>query len=490
MAIPQTKYVNIISAVGGTSQVSQRDLMGRIFTSNPLVPAGAVVEFSGGSNTALVAVGNYFGTASEEYAFASKYFGYVSKKGTAPGKISFAKHATTPLAASVFGAPKSVPLATLTGLSSADLTFKADDTTFELLGLNLTGATSFTEVAQIIDNAIDSVASGIADFSYDSSLSRFVISTIATGEGHTVEYATGTLASLLGMNEGNNGAILSDSCDATSALQALTESAELSNNFYSFTFLTDITGEETSIAQWVNAQNVRYMWSLGVSVSNASTMSASLIDYDGVALTLDINDERAQFLPMAVAAAINYSTANASVDFMYQQAAGITPYVTSKTDSDAYDAIRVNYYGSTQQAGNLISFYQNGVMLGSITSMGVFTNEAWLKDAITTNILNMRLSLDSLPANTTGLGYTKLSIQEVIETALFNGVISVGKTLDATQKAYVAQLTGEADAWQDIQSVGYWLKAEVVKYTEQGVEKYKVSYLLVYAKGDSINFVE
>ena len=490
MAIPQTKYVNIISAVGGTSQVSQRDLMGRIFTSNPLVPAGAVVEFSGGSNTALTAVGNYFGITSEEYAFASKYFGYITKKGTTPQKISFAQHSSVATSATLYGSVKSAPLSSFTVLTSADVSFKVDGADYALTGLDLSTATSLTEVAQIIGNALDGIATGIATFTYDSTLYRFVLSTTATGEGHIVDYATGTLASLLGMNQGNNGAILTESADAKSGLQALTESAELSNNFFTFTFLTDITGEEVAIAEWVKAQNVRYMWSLSVDSTNASTMASTLASYDGIGLTLDLFDEYACFLPMAVASAINYDTANASVDFMYQQASGITPSVNSQADADAYDAIRVNYYGSTQQAGDMISFYQNGVLLGDITSMGVFANEAWLKDAITTNILNMRLSLDSLPANTTGLGYVKLAIQEIIEKALNNGVISVGKTLDATQKAYIAQLTGDSTAWQSIQSIGYWLKATVEKYVEHGVEKYKVSYLLVYGKGDSINFVD
>ena len=48
MAISQNKYVNIISAVGGASSIVQRDLMGRVFTSNALVPAGQIIEFSGG----------------------------------------------------------------------------------------------------------------------------------------------------------------------------------------------------------------------------------------------------------------------------------------------------------------------------------------------------------------------------------------------------------------------------------------------------------
>ena len=84
MPIAQSKYINIISAVGGVPAVSQRELIGRVFTSNYLVPANTVVEFDGGATIALKSVGEYFGLTSPEYAFAEKYFGFESKKGLHP----------------------------------------------------------------------------------------------------------------------------------------------------------------------------------------------------------------------------------------------------------------------------------------------------------------------------------------------------------------------------------------------------------------------
>lgn len=482
MAIPQTKYVNIISAVGGTSLVSQRDLMGRVFTSNALVPCNAVLEFTG-----IDAVANYFGESSDEYKFAAKYFAYVSRSGNIPQKISFALHTSTALGARLYGAPKSVKLSVLQTLTNASITFSIGGTSYELTGLDFSADTSFTAVALTIFAALNTAVEGFGNFEYNTTLSRFVLTTTATGSEATVGYASGDLAVLLGMNQGNNNAIISEGCSAMTALGALTASAELSNNFYSFTYLTTVTGEEEAIATWVKAQNIRYMWSLGVTTANASTMASLLADYDGVGLTLN---EDCVFLPMAIAAAINYNYPNASVDFMYQQASGITPSVTTQADQEAYDAIRVNYYGTTQQAGQLISFYQDGKLQGSVSSMGVYVNEAWLKDALFTNILNLRMSLDSLPANETGLAYVKSSIQEVIEKAQNNGVISIGKELDSTQKTYVGQITGDKNAWQSVQSIGYWFTADIEKYTENSIEKYKVNYLLVYAKGDSINKVD
>lgn len=483
MAIPQTKYVNIISAVGGQSQVSQRALMGRVFTDNDLLPYGAVVEFTG-----LDSVGSYFGTGSDEYKFASNYFGYTSRSGNVPQKISFALHSSAAKSARLYSKVKPATLAEIKSIVSASITFSIGGTEYALSGLDFSAATSFADVATVIETALDAATTDtIADFSYDATLYRFVLSTDSTGADEVVGYATGELASVLGMTAGSNGAILSAGSNAESGLDALTTTTALTNNFYSFCFLTDVSSELEDIAGWVNAQNVRYMWSLGVSKETASSTATALANFDGVGISLGSD---VVYLPMAIAAAINFELPNASVDFMYQQGVGISTIVTSEDDQKTYDALRVNYYGSTQQAGNLISFYQDGKLLGSISSMGVFVNEAWLKDALFTNLLNLRMSLDSLPANETGLSYVKISMQEVIDKAQMNGVISAGKTLDATQKIYIAQITGDKNAWMAIQSVGYWLTASVEKYLENGTEKYKATYLLVYAKGDSINYVD
>ena len=46
MAISISKYVDIVSGVGGGGVVRQRDLIGRIFTANLKVPADSLVEMT------------------------------------------------------------------------------------------------------------------------------------------------------------------------------------------------------------------------------------------------------------------------------------------------------------------------------------------------------------------------------------------------------------------------------------------------------------
>lgn len=484
MAIPQTKYVNIISAVGGQSQVSQRDLIGRVFTDSELIPVGSVLEFVG-----LDAVGEYFGLESDEYAFASKYFGYTSRSGNKPQKISFALHATSARPAILFGGKRLKTIDVIKTYTNVNGVFKINGTTYNVSNVSFASATSYGEVAAIVQSALNTATTtSIATVEYDEELGRFSLKTNATTDA-SLDYVDGGIGDLLQMRNISVGTILSEysaPADSSGGLSSLVASYQISNNFYSFTFLTTIAFPE-KIAEWVHNQNVRYMWSLGVSYETMDTILEAVSQYDGIGLTL--NDD-CVFLPMAIAAAINYEQPNASVDFMYQQAAGITPEVLNSGDSTTLDIDRINYYGSTMVAGKLVSFYQNGVLQGSISSMGVHVNEAWLKDAIATNLLNLRLSLDTLPANETGLAYVKSSILEIINKAVNNGVISVGKTLDSAQKTYIGQITGDKDAWMAVQSAGYWFAASVEKYTQNETEKYKVTYLLVYGKGDSINYID
>ena len=484
MAISQNKYVNIISAVGGASNISQRDLMGRVFTANPLVPAGQIIEFTGGMVVALENVGSYFGLTSEEYKFAAKYF-QINKKGMAPQKISFGRYVTEATGAYLYGGTN-IRLAELQAVTNGALGITVNGVAKEYTGINLSSATSFADVATLLTAAITS--DGITA-SYDSTNGRFKIATVTTGAEQELSYATGTLAPKLGMDSANG--ILSDGSAAETPLESVSNAAALSNNFFSFCFLDSIANSDIeALAQWTSNQNVKYMFSISVNSTNYDTIRNLVASYDGVAITFDIHNAHAEFMPMSRIASIDYTAANAAISMFYQQFTGVDPSINTTLDAQMFDSRKINYYGATSQAGQEVSFYQNGVLQGTITDMGVYANEAWLKDAFLTKILNLRLALDTLPANDVGVGLVLGTMMEVVNQSLYNGVTLAGKTLDATQKAYITQITANKDAWMDVQSAGYYLDAKLVKYTEDSVEKYKVSFLYVYSKGDSINYVD
>ena len=483
MPIAQTKYINIISTAGAVPTVSQRELIGRVFSSHYLIPTNTVIEFDGGASKGLSEIGNYVGVNSAEYGFASKYFAFESKKGLKPKKIGFARYLTEAVPAYVVG-KSGVSLTDLKSITNGSLILNLNGENNEFSGINLSSANSLTNVASLISSAI---TNNLVVCEYDEDNGRFLLKTVATGDGQTLSVKVSDLALALGFES----AIVSDGSEQKTAVECVSGMEEISNNFFTFTFLDSLgSGDVVALAQWVNSQNVRYMFSYTVNPTNAETIQALVKDYDGVALTLDIYNQHAGFMPMAAIAAIDYTRPNAGIDMMYQQFDGVEPSVADNADADKYDGLKVNYYGATQQAGRQVAFYQNGILQGSISSMGVFANEAWLKDNFFTNLLNLRLGLDSLPASQTGKSLVMNVMADTIELAKYNGVIQFGKTLSQLQKATITEITGNTDAWMSVQSAGYWLSADVVEYQEDGAQKYKITYLLVYGKGDSINFID
>lgn len=480
MAISQSKYVNIISSIGGGSAVSQRELIGRVFTSNYLVPINQVIEFGGGASAAVDAVGEYFGLTSDEYAFAQKYFDFTTAANTQPQKISFARYASTAVDATLTGSPKPV-LALLQAITAGTLIISIDGVDKSYDNINLSSATSLADVATLISTAVNDTT---AVCTYDTAKERFTISATVS-----LSYATGTIADALGFVEGT--AILGEAGSAKTPVETVSESSELSNNFFSFCFLDTLTTAEiTAVAEWTSGKNVKFMYSVGVLPSNANTIKTAVANFDGVALTLDSNNEHAEFMPMSAFAAVDYTKPNSTMDVFYKRFKGATPTVTTNSARLLYDPMRINYYGTTQQAGQAVSFYQDGVLQGSIPSMTVYANEAWLKDAFITDILNLRMALDSLPANTTGKSLVLSCLMETVNLALSNGVVLAGKELNATQKAYITTITGDQDGWIAVQNAGYRLSADIEEYQENGMTKYKISFLFVYSKGDTINFVD
>ncbi|ABS48886.1 MULTISPECIES: DUF2213 domain-containing protein [Yersinia pseudotuberculosis complex] len=76
---------------------------------------------------------------------------------------------------------------------------------------------------------------------------------------------------------------------------------------------------------------------------------------------------------------------------------------------------------------------------------------------------------DVIPANIFGQAQILTALQESINAALNNGVISVGKTFDIIQKLYITQLAGDDGAWQQVQNIGYWIDAVMRSTTSEEI---------------------
>jgi hypothetical protein len=367
MAISQKRYIDITSGVGGSAAAGQRELICRVMTTNTLANTQPVLEFTSIENVATV-----FPTTSDEYKFAAKYFGFVSKSITMPKKISFA----------FYGANEETPA------------------------------------------------------------------------------------------------------------EAMQRTANDSNNFGSFVFIEELTPVEISaVAEWVNTTNVQFLYSVPVTSSNYSNIQPIVAGKNGVWLQLDDGDY-AEYMPCAILASTNYNRINAAQTFMFQQFPSAVATVTTDTLADTYDAVKVNYYGATQSAGQQLAFLQRGVLQGSIEDAGVYCNEMWLKDAIIVAGFNLFLAVGKVPANLKGNAMISGVMIDIFELALQNGTFSPEKNLTSTQKAYIENLTNDADAWQSVFNNGYYFKGSIDPVTQNGQTNYVFNYILIYSKGDAVKKIE
>lgn len=486
MSISIKKYVDIASGVGGASSVKLRELILRVFTKNQAVLAGTVVEM-----TELNDVATKFGTTTEEYGIAAKNLGFVSKNITKAKKISFAalNSTNTVVAPKVVGSVTDA-LTELVKHISDTFAFTVNGTVNTTAEIDLSGATSFADVATKLQDAIVAVLPGVT-VSFDNVEHKFSLVLPDTLVPATIVMGTGPLNVSLGLD---SFAVISPGSKAFGSLNSIIEADDISDNYGSFVVLglTDLE-EAKAIAQWNSAQNVKYMFLCGVTKANYTTWYEALKSFSGCALTLvdDPNKEHDEIIPGIILAATDYRLRNAGQNYMYQQIEGITPKVDSNTLANEVDKTRVNYYGRTKHAGQPIEFYQDGYLCGGITAptqMNVYANEQWLKDAVLVQLMDLLLALPIIPAADEGRSIVIGGLMNIIEQAKFNGTIKAEKDLTTTQKAYIYQITGDELAWHQVQQIGWWLDASIMsEVAENGTTRFKVDYTLLYSKADAVN---
>jgi len=494
MAISFDKYVLITSGVGGAAQVSNRELILRLDTINSLLPTESIVEFTDADQ-----VGSFFGTTSEEFLQAQFYFGFISKLSTVPAKISFARWADVDTAPLIIGNSQAFSVATFTPIADGSFTLTLGPDTEVISGLNFTLDASLADVAATIETAVQAAniapVFATATVVFNATESRFDLTGGATGD-LAIALAVGGVGTemlpLLGWV--SPGVRLSNGVTAESITEFLAASTQLSNNFGSFSFVPILTEVQTTeAATWNDGENVKYIFTEKVLSADAQTYFDNLSGLSGVGLTLYddtlVPSEYPWLLVSMIMAATPYQRRASVQNYMFQQAT-LTPSVTTTVLSDFFDSIRVNYYGETQSAGQGLSFYQRGFLMGLATDpidMGVFANEIFLKDSISVNIINLLLALSAVSANASGLAQVLTSIQASIDAALFNGVISIGKVLNTTQIAFITSATDDPNAFLQIQNIGYWIDAVI---TEPTANNFVVDYTLLYSKNDVVRKVE
>lgn len=437
-SIPASDIVNIVPGVIGSGGTGL-DMVGLILTNSVRAPYGTVLRFS-----SLADVTAYFGSSSDEAVKAAVYFNGYTNSFIKPAFVLFAAYATAARSAWLRGASLSLTLAQLQALTGT-LTITTNGTPLTSSTINLSGASSFSNAATIIQAAFTTPPFAVT---YDSVAGAFLFTSTATG-AVTMAYATGTLATGLGLTQAA-GATLSQGHIVDVPGTAMDAIVANTQDFVSFTHLfTPSDADIVAFATWNNGKNDRFLYVPWTNNSAATTNSdttspAKLIDAANLAGTAPVwsnSADKAVFV-LGYIASIDFNRPNGRTVAAFRSGNGLTADVTNQTIAANLIANGYSFYGSYATANDEFTWLYNGQVSGEFAWIDSYINQIWMNNAFQLAWMDLLGAVGQIPYNDDGYEMLGAGIQSQIDAAVGFGAIRAGVTLTESQKAQVNGIAG------------------------------------------------
>lgn len=488
MTIPASYIVAInprLIPAGGTDL----EFNGLILTDNALIPTDSPLMAFTSADT----VGAFFGETSDEYKAAAQYFLGYNNSFSKPRRLMFGKRVSSAVGAWIRGAKFGGSLSDFASMASGALTITVNGTEAELTGLDFTSATSYSEVASILETALDAVVTG-ATVTYSSLTGAFQINSPAAGASETITYATGTVAELMNLTE-TAGATLSQGSDVQTQTENMNAIKRQSQNWVTFTTLYAADDDEhMGLAAWASAQGIDYLYvgwtdDARLLVQGSTNSIADKIDeaeYGANNLVYD-NVNVAVFV-MACAASINWERYQGTINFAFKSADGLAATVTDETTAALLNAKGVSYIGKFATRNDAFTFFYDGKMNGKYGYIDAFINTIWLKNVMQLSVMNGLTNAGRVPYNDRGYTLVRAWLQDPVNRAVNNGTIDPGVEMSESQKAQVYNETGK-DLSTELYTKGYAILVEDAGAAVR-VGRQSPNISVYYTYGGSINRIE
>ncbi|MFK5238864.1 DUF3383 domain-containing protein [Glaesserella parasuis] len=481
-SIPASQIVNVNPSVlsSGGSPLS----MNAVFLSeNANLPTGRAVSFATADS-----VGEYFGFTSAEYQAAAVYFKGFDGSTIKPGTLIFFAYNKAIEGAFLLGASvKSLSLNELKKINGT-LSVIIDGSEKKAASLNLSGAKSFSNAAELIGTALGSVT-----VTFDSQLQAFKVASSTTGTTSTIAFATGTTADALGLSE-NAGASISQGSNTTTPTETMQAVIGSTLNWATFTTITEPTLEEKlEFAKWSNNQNQRFLYvgwgkeATATQTGDTTGFGAKLkeAEYSGATAVYGGLD-KAAFLCGTVAS-IDFTEKQGRITLKFKGQSGLTADVTDATIAKNLEDNGYNYYGAWATANDRFLFLSPGQISGEWKWIDAYINQIRLNSQLQLAIITLLTSAKSVPYNDIGIALQRAACNDPINEALNFGSIQVGVSLSEQQKAIINNYTG-VDAASQVEAQGYYLYiGKATAQTRGNRESFPMK--LFYTDGGSLHSV-
>ncbi len=512
MSLPYSTIVPMSASVSSaTATIEKKHML--LAVVNDLIPSSVpFIEFSGASAT--TDVGSYFGTASKEYAAAQKYFGYLSKSGTAPEKLVVARWYKEEAKAFIKGSKNIASVEDLKKITDGSFKMSLSGKDFEVTELSFSSANSYADVASVIQAVITENSEGgeaytNATVEFNTTTNGFIITSGDSGKTATIKAITagetGTdVSGKLGLADGE----VSAGADKETFANFCDRLYQANSAGYSITTVEDLTDEDiTGSVQWlqqtVGEQTINTVVRLVFNMTDLTTAKATAQalaekSYTGYVICYDPYLENVNILDCAICASIDFEVAGGAINFNFNPAVGYTSitqlgtvvdYQQGLTNSGLIEDLNANKISCVYSVGfgtQETSFYGFGLMSGAFGTEDVQVNESALEQHIQVAIINALGSLNKIKQQGTDANALVSSIITTpLELFKTNGAIATNGTLTETDKLAVLQATHNPDAVDCIQNNGYYFQIEPISAEDIALRRIRV--LICYLCGGVVN---
>lgn len=360
------------------------------------------VDFLHGSRIGLYSTADSFNkicTAGDSVWWAGNAFFSKTKR---PNQIAVGRVFTENQPAYLLSS--GLKLSDLTSITTGAMKITIDGSVVTLSGLDFSGATSVSDVADVINTALDT--SGTCSVYHDN----IIIKSATTGASSTISYASapasGTdVSAILGLTEAAGASYADGYAAGTIAdeMQAIADSATRAGYFFYGWVLDSAyrdTEDQLTAAKWVNARSFRAVGAYCTNNPNAFDASSTANNgykatEEGLNTACFVYDDNEQVYPeisyLANFLAVNYSSEDSTIAGKFKDADGIAAVNFPNIESNVatLNARRINTI--TGVVGQTLKFFREGNQSGSAWSTDGWVNVCNFISELEIEILNVFL---------------------------------------------------------------------------------------------------
>jgi hypothetical protein len=336
-------------------------------------------------------------------------------------------------------------------------------------GTGLTGTYIVNLTQTVTSGALTTSGSALA-VAYDSVSGAFQINSGSRGAQSSAAFATGTIAASLALTQAT-GAQLSQGAAPQTPAACMTALTNLTQNWVSFTHVTDPDGGPTggnlqkqAFAAWTNGQNNRYAYVVvdqdpSPSLSAAATSSLGYIlgqsQSSGTILVWSTGgDGNYAAFVMGMIASINFSATNGRITLAFKGQTGLVATVTNQTVYQNLVANGYNCYCAFATAAQQFVDFQPGNCSGPFQWADSYVDQIVLNQALQLALVLLLTQVNSIPYNSAGYAMIESAMMDPIEMGLNAGIIRTGVVLSNQQASLINNQSNQQVA-QLLQQQGY-----------------------------------